>query len=81
MHQFVRGIVDHSAAADEARPEDRVPPSSQQLPVANHVAAIVGFIGHHDHHGVSPAVIDAADDRPAETVFAGILHRPQRGNA
>ena len=61
-------VVDHAAAPDEARAEDRIPAFVQHVPVANHVAAIVRFVGHHDHHRIALHVIEPVNDRAAEAV-------------
>ena len=46
-------IVDHASAANKAGAENGVPTLAQDLPVANHIAAVIGFIGHHDNDGVA----------------------------
>ena len=67
QQQLVRRVVDHAAAAHEARAEDRVPAFVQHFPVAHHVAAVVRFVGHHDDHGVARA--------------PGRVHRSPRGRS
>ena len=79
--QLVSRIVDHPAAADEARSEHRIVSLAEHLPVAHHIAAVVGFVGHHDDHRVALAMIDPADNRAAETMLAGILYGADGGNA
>src|SRR4051812_17232371 len=64
--EFQPGIIDRAAMLHETAAEDAVPPLIQHLPVANHVAAIVRFIGHHDNDCVAPTCIDPLNDGPPE---------------
>src|SRR5260370_23163296 len=66
--QFVRGVVDDAAPADETRAESRVPPLVEQFPIADHITAIIGFVGHHDDYGVAGAVVDSEDHGTPKTV-------------
>ena len=63
-------IIDHAAAFHEAGAEYGIPSLVEHLPVADDVAAIVGFVGHHHHHGVARHVIEAARNGAAEAVLA-----------
>ena len=66
--QLEARIIDDAAAFDEAAAEDAVVTLVQGLPVAHHVAAIVGFVGHHDDDGVALHGVEPADDGAAEAV-------------
>ena len=79
--QLVLGVVDHAAAANEPGTENRIPTFAQETPVADHVPAVVGFIGHHDHDGIPAAGVDAESDRSAKAVLSGIPHGTQSGDA
>src|SRR5689334_19375413 len=51
--QLQPGIVNYASAFHKAGPEYRLPALVEELPVANDVAAVVRFIGHHNHHRVA----------------------------
>ena len=78
--EFDRWIVDDPAALHEAAAEDTIIALVQLVPVAHHIAAIIGFIGHHDDERIAIGGIQAAGDSPPEAVQLFILHRSQRGN-
>ena len=47
------------------------------LPVADDIAAAVGFVGHHDDHGITGHGVEALGDRSPEAVRSGILDRAE----
>ena len=49
-----------------ATAEDTIPTLVQQTPIADDVAAVVGFIRNHDDHRVTANVIESTGDRTAE---------------
>ena len=65
------------AAVLDARAADAVPAFVQHLPVADDVAAIVGFVRHDDHHGISRRGVDSLDDRTSEPVQSFVLDGPK----
>ena len=67
--QFEPRVIDDAAALHEARAENCVPAFVQHIPIADDVAAIVGFIGHHDHGGVAFHLVQTCDDGAAEAVW------------
>ena len=73
-------IVDHTAVLEEATAEDAVVAFIEGLPVANDIAAVVGFIGHHDDHGIASHGVEALRDRTPEAVRTGILNRAEGGD-
>ena len=78
--EFDRWIVDDPAALHEAAAEDTIIALVQLVPVAHHIAAIIGFVGHHDDKRIALGGIQAAGDGPPEAVQLFILDRSQRGN-
>ena len=68
-------VVDHAAVLEEATAEDAVVAFIEGLPVANDIAAVVGFIGHHDDHGITGHGVEAVGDCTPEAVRTGILDR------
>ena len=56
-------------------------PVLQDSPVADHVAAVVAFVRHHDDDGVATEGIEAPLDRTAEAVRAGAAHGHQAWNS
>ncbi len=46
--EFCEGIINDTASANEATSKDTIVAFLKLLPVTNHVAAVVGVIGHHD---------------------------------
>ena len=73
-------IVDHSAVLQEATAEDAVVAFIEGLPVANDITAVVGFVGHHNNHGITAHGVEAFGDRTPEAVRAGILNRAEGGD-
>ena len=73
-------IVDHAAVLEEAAAEDAVVAFIEGLPVANDIAAVVGFVGHHNDHGITGHGVEALGDRTPETVRTGILDRAEGGD-
>ena len=71
--QLDPGIINDPAALDEAAAEDAVPALVQLLPVADHVAAVVRFVGHHDHRRHRPCMLSSpqmmARPKPCRPVF------------
>jgi len=57
--QLQPGVIDHIGTFDEAAPKNTVVTPIQFLPVTNHVAAIVRFVGHH--HDNSKAGVAARE--------------------
>ena len=73
-------IVDHSAVLQEATAEDAVVAFIEGLPVANDIAAIIGFVGHHNNHGITGHGVETLGDRTPEAVRTGILDRAEGGD-
>ena len=71
---FDEGVVDGAAASDEAGAEDAIDAAVEFFEVTDDVAAIVGFVGHHDDDGVAGVVAEAALDGAAEAVEGGVLY-------
>lgn len=65
---------------EEAAAEDAVVAFIEGLPVANDIAAVVGFVGHHDDHGITSHGVEALGDRTPEAVRTGILDRAEGGD-
>src|SRR5258707_557117 len=75
--QLDRRVIDDAAALDEAAAEDAVPAFVELLPVANDVAAVVRFVGHHDDSGVAPHFLQAPIDGASEARLTQILNGAQ----
>src|SRR5262249_49590578 len=82
------GIVNGSAAFNEATPEDTIITLVQAFPIHHDVATIIRLVRHHDHDGVSFGVVDSLDHGSSNTVRARVpdgdkfqnaaLHRNQK---
>src|SRR4051794_24479698 len=70
-------IIDHASTPDKARAEYRIPALVQQLVITSDIAAVIGLVRHHDHHGIALAMVDAIDDGTSEPMVPEILSRPQ----
>jgi hypothetical protein len=79
--QFEEWVINHATALDEAAAKDTVKAFVQFLPVTDDVAAVVGFVCHHNDYGVALHVIESADDSSAKSVTAFILNGVQIRNA
>ena len=73
-------VVDDSAVLEEAAAEDAVVAFVECVPVAHDIAAVVGFVGHHDDHGIARHGVEALGDRTPETVRTRILDRAEGGD-
>ena len=73
-------VVDHSAVLEEAAAKDAVVAFIEGLPVANDIAAVVGFVGHHNDHGITSHGVETLGDRTPKAVRAGILDRAEGGD-
>ncbi len=65
---------------EEAAAEDAVGAFIEGLPVADDIAAVVGFVGHHDDRGITGHGVEALGDRSPEAVRSGILDRAEDGD-
>ncbi len=61
----------------KARAENGIPTLAQDLPVADDIGAVVGFIRHHHHHGVYGFVIESVRNGATEAAVAEVLDRPE----
>src|SRR5438874_424004 len=75
--QFVPGIVDHAATANEARAKNCIPTCVQQLPISDHIAAVIRLVRHHHYDCIPRHMIEAESDGAAESMLAVIFHRLQ----
>ena len=66
-------IVDDAAVLEEAAAEDAVVAFVECMPVAHDIAAVIGFVGHHDDHSITSHGVEALRDRTPEAVRTGIL--------
>ena len=46
-------VVDHASVLKEAATENAVVPFVEFFPITDDIAAVVGFVGHHDDDGVA----------------------------
>jgi hypothetical protein len=53
-------VVDHATNLHEPAPEYAVEPAVEKVQVANHIAAFVALVGHHEHDRVATRGADAA---------------------
>src|SRR5687768_10801438 len=74
-----RRIIDNAAALDKAAPKDAVITFGELFPVAHHIPTIIGFIRHHDDHGIAANLVQAKNDGATKATFANILHWAQGG--
>ena len=65
---------------EEAAAEDAVVAFIQGLPVADDIAAVVGFVGHHNDHGITSHGVESLGDRTPEAMRTGILDRAEGGD-
>src|SRR4030095_4994410 len=75
------GIVDGSPAPDESAPEDAFVALVQLRPVADDIAAVVRFVGHHDDDRVALHQFEPGDDRAPESMLSLVLDRDQHGHS
>ena len=68
-------VVDDAPAGDEAAAEDALPALVELAPVADHVAAVVALVRHHDHDRVAGRAVEPVDDGAPEPVGTGVLRR------
>lgn len=73
-------VVDHAAVLEEAAAEDAVVPFIELFPITDDIAAVIGFIGHHDDHSIACHGIQPADDGAAETVGTGVFNGAEGGD-
>lgn len=73
-------IVDDSAVLEEAAAEDAVVAFVECMPVAHDIAAVVGFVGHHDDYGIARHGVEPLRDRTPKAVRTGILDRAEGGD-
>jgi len=80
IHEELKfGVVVNGSAFDEAAAKNALVALLQEAPVRDGVLGVVGAIRHHNHHGVTRAVIESVDDGAPEAVQAIVLHRRQSG--
>src|SRR4051812_1795902 len=72
------GVINHRTAVDEATSEDAIPSLIEKRPVTHDIAAIVRFVGHHDHNGIALAEVDTFDDGSAKAVGVIVFDRAKR---
>lgn len=70
-------VVDHTAVLDETAPKDALVAFVEFFPVADNIAAVVGFVGHHDDNGVANHGIKATRDGATEAVRSGVFDGTQ----
>jgi hypothetical protein len=73
--QFCEGIINDSASANETASKDTIVAFLKLLPVTNHVAAVVGVIGHHDDGRIATHRVQSMNNGTTEPVRCGILDR------
>jgi len=73
-------VVDDSAVFEEAAAEDAIVAFVECMPVAHDIAAVVGFVRHHDDHGIARHGVEPLRDRTPEAVRTGILDRAEGGD-
>src|SRR5450755_248664 len=78
--QFDLWIIDHASAFDEPAAKDAIVALVQSIPVTHDIAAIVGFIGHHNNNRVATHLIETPADRPSKSVRPRISRRGQSSN-
>src|SRR6266480_1160952 len=66
--KFEPGIIDDAAAFDKTTAEYAVITGVKDLPVTQHVTAIVRFISHHDDKSVAFGMVETEDDGAAKSV-------------
>ena len=75
--EFDGRVVDGATAFHEAAAEDAVVAFVELLPVADDVAAVVRFVGHHNYGGVTFHRLKTAGDRTSKAVLFFVLYRSQ----
>src|ERR1051326_6822636 len=78
--QFEPRVVNGAATLDKAAAEYAVPPLVKSFPVTHDIAAIVGFISHHDDYGVPFTVVNSPGNSAAKAGQAGVLCRRKLGD-
>ena len=73
-------VVDHAAVFQEPTAKDAVVPFVELFPIADDIAAVVRFVGHHDDDGVAGHGIEPAHDGAAEAVGAGVFDGAEDGD-
>src|SRR5690348_800713 len=69
-------IVDHPATLHEARSEYGIPALIENAPVPDDIAAIIGFVGHHDDDCVPAHHPQTMADGAAESMGWAIGDQP-----
>ena len=79
--QLERRVVDRAAALHKPASEYAVVSFVELFPIPHDIAAVVGFISHHDDDRVAGHGIEAACDRTAKPVGAGALYWAEDGKS
>ena len=81
QNQLVRRVIDDATTFEKAATEHRVRTLVEKMPIANHVPAIVGFVGHHNYRSISLHRGEAVKDGAADSMPLRILNRVELRDA
>src|SRR5262249_23723867 len=71
--KFEPRVICNGSTRHETAPENAVISFVELLPVPNHVADIVRFVGHHDNYAIATRAIQAPDDCSSEPMRPAVL--------
>src|SRR5882724_1311192 len=74
QNPFQARIIDHAPAFHETAAKNALVAFIELLPVTDDITTIVGFIRHHNYHGVTLHFVQASNNRSAEAKLRRVLN-------